>query len=196
LKHYHESILGLYQNNFNENQTAIMPKQFMELNGKFWEEEVSGTRIRKSATEEIRSVVHGDLVNLRVIVVDDNPTNRNILKLQLEQWGIRSDCAESGTNALELLRAACGRGKPYDLAILDRMMPGMDGLELACAIKGDPNIAKTRLVMFSGYYEQDENVKDSGIAAYLIKPVLQATLRQCISKVMGLTAMGDLPKSL
>jgi two-component system sensor histidine kinase/response regulator len=156
---------------------------------------VSGTVIGKRSIEENHSVLQGDLANLRVIVVDDNPTNRNILKLQLEQWGVRSDCAENGTDALQLLRSACTRGEPYDLAILDRMMPGMDGLQLASAIKADPSIARTRLVMFSGYYEQDEKVKSSGIAAYLVKPVLQATLRQCIAQVMGVAPSGNLPQS-
>jgi CheY-like chemotaxis protein len=156
---------------------------------------VSGTVIDRRGSGENHSVLQGDLANLRVIVVDDNPTNRNILKLQLEQWGVRSDCAENGTDALQLLRSACKRGEPYDLAILDRMMPGMDGLQLASAIKADPSIAKTRLVMFSGYYEQDEKIKSSGIAAYLIKPVLQATLRQCIAQVMDVVPSGNRTQS-
>src|SRR5258706_573261 len=79
-----------------------------------------------------------NLKNLRVLIVDDNATNRKILTHQLGSWGVISQEAESGLQALELLRSAEAEGVAYDLAVLDLMMPEMDGFETARAIKCDP----------------------------------------------------------
>ena len=76
-----------------------------------------------------------------MLIVDDNATNRKILSHQLGSWGMIHSEAESGPRALELLRAAAADGVAYDLAILDLMMPEMDGFELARAIKSDPQLA-------------------------------------------------------
>lgn len=135
-------------------------------------------------------VAHGDLSKLkglRVLVVDDNSTNRKILGHQLEQCGIIHDEAESGRAALALLGAATKRGKPYDLAILDLMMPGMDGFELAAAIKTDQAIAKTPMVMLTSYGERSTSTiaQANGIAAYLTKPVRQASFFETLARVAG-----------
>jgi CheY-like chemotaxis protein len=78
-----------------------------------------------------------DLRNLRVLVVDDNETNRKILHEQVVSWGMKNGMAEGGPQALEMLQEAVERGEPYDLMILDMQMPGMDGMELARRIKED-----------------------------------------------------------
>ena len=75
------------------------------------------------------------LEKLRVLIVDDNATNRKILSHQLDSWGMVRAEAGSGIQALELLRAAAANGTAYDLAILDLLMPGMDGFALAEVIK-------------------------------------------------------------
>src|SRR5436309_13733354 len=75
------------------------------------------------------------LKSLRVLIVDDNATNRKILSHQLDSWGMVHAAAESGTQALELLKTAAADGIPYDLAILDLLMPGIDGFTLAESIK-------------------------------------------------------------
>ena len=71
-----------------------------------------------------------DLRGLHALVVDDNETHRQIVERQLDSWAMQSTSAEGGERALELLRAAAARGEPYDVALLDMKMPGMDGLEL------------------------------------------------------------------
>src|SRR5205823_7134757 len=87
------------------------------------------------------------LEKLRVLIVDDNATNRKILKHQLGSWGMIHEESDSGTAALELLREAAARNQPFDLAVLDLMMPGMDGFELARAVKSDPKTAGVNLVL-------------------------------------------------
>src|SRR6185295_5300387 len=83
---------------------------------------------------------HSVLAGLRVLIVDDNLTNRKILSHQLGSYGMRHVEAESGKSALALLRSATQTDEAFDLAILDLMMPGMDGFELARVIKSDPSI--------------------------------------------------------
>jgi two-component system, sensor histidine kinase and response regulator len=89
------------------------------------------------------------LHDLRVLVVDDNETNRKIVHEQVISWGMKNGQAEDGQRALEILRSVAERGKPYDLAILDMQMPEMDGIELAQRIKADPSISSTQLIMLS-----------------------------------------------
>jgi PAS domain S-box-containing protein len=119
-----------------------------------------------------------DLTDLRVLVVDDNATNRQILRHQIFAWKMQKGSAGSGHEALQLLRAAVAAGTPYDIALLDMQMPEMDGLTLARAIKADPSIASTRLIILTslGHLSDSKEWKDAGIDAYLVKPVKQSRL--------------------
>lgn len=147
-------------------------------------------RFGEAAPRPAPTVPVADLRGLRVLVVDDNSTNRAILHHQLGSWGLRSQGARSGERALEALRAARTRGGPYELAILDFMMPGMDGIELARAIKADPDIASVRLVMLTSFGQRGHAAaaEEAGIAGYLMKPVRQSQLYDCLVTVMGLPA--------
>src|SRR6202008_2448922 len=126
------------------------------------------------------------LAGLRVLIVDDNMTNRKILSHQLDSRGMKHAEAESGKAALALLRSAVQTGAAYDLAILDLMMPGMDGFELARAIKNDPVIARTPLVMLTSYGDRGGSTaaQQLGIAAYLAKPIRQSALFECLANVV------------
>jgi PAS domain S-box-containing protein len=83
-----------------------------------------------------------DLNGLRVLIVDDNATNRKILRHQTASWGMIPVEAESGSDALEMLGASVQSGEPFDVALLDLMMPGMDGFELARAVKQNSQLSK------------------------------------------------------
>ncbi|HET6976483.1 MAG TPA: response regulator [Pyrinomonadaceae bacterium] len=126
------------------------------------------------------------LAGLRVLIVDDNMTNRKILSHQLGSRGMTHTEAESGVSALAFLRAAVRTDQAFDLAILDLMMPGMDGFELAHAIKSDPVIAKTPLVMLTSYGDRggSTEAQQLGIAAFLAKPVRQSALFECLANVV------------
>ncbi len=128
-----------------------------------------------------------DLFDLRVLVVDDNATNRQILRHQLYAWKMQKGSAASGAEALDLLRAAAVDHRPYDLAILDMQMPEMDGMTLARAIKADPAIAPTRLIILTsmGNMHTKAELKAAGVDAYLVKPVKQSRLFDCLVTVLG-----------
>jgi PAS domain S-box-containing protein len=128
-----------------------------------------------------------DLFNLRVLVVDDNATNRQILRHQIFAWKMQKGSAASGFEALEMLRAAAASGTPYDIALLDMQMPEMDGLTLARAIKADPAIARTHLIILTslGQVMGTGELREIGIDAYLVKPVKQSHLFDCLVDVMG-----------
>jgi PAS domain S-box-containing protein len=127
-----------------------------------------------------------NLLDLRVLVVDDNATNRQILRHQLFAWKMQKGSAANGHEALELLRAAAADGKPYRLALLDMQMPEMDGMTLARAIKADPAISATRLIILTsmGYTHSADELKAAGVDAYLVKPVKQGKLFECLVRVM------------
>jgi two-component system, sensor histidine kinase and response regulator len=129
-----------------------------------------------------------DFENLRILIVDDNETNRKILHNQVISWGMKNGQAEGGPRALKLLRAAAQKSEPYDLAILDLDMPGMDGIELAHNIKEDSSISSTRLMLLTsmGVRGEAEQARRSGFAAYLTKPVRQSELYDAIAAMMGL----------
>jgi two-component system sensor histidine kinase/response regulator len=119
---------------------------------------------------------------MRVLVVDDNHTNRQILLNQVGAWKMEVGSVASGNEALDRLRAAAGEGRPYDVALLDVQMPGMDGFTLAATIKGDPSIADTRLIVLTsmGHVLRSAEFNQLGIESYLVKPVKQSRLFDCL----------------
>lgn len=127
-----------------------------------------------------------DLHGLRVLIVDDNATNRNILRTQVASWGMENGTAPDGAEALALLRAAADREEPYDLAILDMQMPDMDGLALARAIGVEYGVAPPTLVLLSSIGQDlGGAAREAGIAAVLTKPVRQSQLYDCLATVLA-----------
>ncbi len=127
-----------------------------------------------------------ELRNRRVLIVDDNATNRSVLVHYVAAWGMIPDEAFSAEDALRALREASLDGQPYDIAILDLTMPGMTGFELARAVKADRQISDVRLVLMPSFGKRGHasDARDAGIAAYLVKPVRQGELEQCLLAVV------------
>jgi PAS domain S-box-containing protein len=122
-----------------------------------------------------------DLGALRAIVVDDNATNRLILRQQLSSWGIQPDEEDNASSALTRMRDRAADHRPYDLAILDLNMPFMDGLDLARALKSDPATATAKLFLLSSSGRVSREVaRDADLAGTLAKPVRQSELFNCI----------------
>ncbi len=126
------------------------------------------------------------LVGVRVLAVDDNATNREVLRAQLAAAGMRCDVAASGPEALGLLAAAADGGDPYALAILDQNMPEMDGRELARRIKADAAIASTRLLMLGsmGRPLDPREHRASGIVAWATKPIWRVQLLRALGAAL------------
>ena len=135
------------------------------------------------------------LVNRRILVVDDNETNRLLLLQQLKHWDVTVEAVEHGEAALTLLRSGIGSGRPFDLAILDLQMPNMDGLELASIISQDPLLRSTRMVMLSSSHERppDKIVRDAGLHSFMLKPVKRSQLHQCLLEAFAAPLPGETP---
>ncbi len=127
------------------------------------------------------------LSGMRVLAVDDNAVNRAILHEHIIGWGMRNGSADSGADALDLLRTAAASGVKYDVAILDMQMPVMDGLGLARAIKADPAIADVRLIILSSIGDNEilHASREAGVDACLTKPARQSELYDCLARVMA-----------
>jgi two-component system, sensor histidine kinase and response regulator len=128
-----------------------------------------------------------DLAGLRVLIVDDNATNRRILEQQVRTWGMTSSTAEGGAVALQRLRDAASTGARYDVALLDMDMPEMDGIALTTAIRTDPSLASLPIVLLpsTGVRGSGEAARRAGVSAYLTKPVHQTRLFDVIAAVLG-----------
>jgi two-component system, sensor histidine kinase and response regulator len=139
------------------------------------------------------------LAGARMLVVDDNQTNRDILQQQLAGWRIEAVCVESGRQALAALAAAEQAQQPFDLAVLDMHMPVMDGLQLARAIQAEPALARTPLMMLSSTYANADAASraEAGILRYLNKPIRRADLLRAITGLLSMAPpdAGPLPGS-
>lgn len=119
-----------------------------------------------------------DLCGRSALIVDDNATNQDILERQVASWGMQSQSATGGPEAIALLQQAAERDKRFDLAILDYAIPGMDGVKLAEAIQADPAITAMPMVILSSMSDSIPfQAGTSKVAAVLTKPVRQSRLR-------------------
>jgi signal transduction histidine kinase/CheY-like chemotaxis protein len=130
-----------------------------------------------------------NLAGLRVLVVDDNATNRRILEEVLQNWDMRPTTTDGGAAALQKLNESLEEDAPYGLLLLDVNMPVMDGFEVAERIRALPDYAGTPLMILtsSGLRGDATRCRGLGIAAYLTKPVKQSSLLDAITTVLGTT---------
>ncbi len=131
-----------------------------------------------------------ELTGLRVLVVDDNATSRELLRQTLLGWKMNVTLVSSGAAGVEEFERAKTNGEIYQLVILDRVMPEMDGFEVAESIRRHTGSDETKLMLTTSYGERGDGARcrNIGIEAYLRKPMKRATLRQGLSDVMGMPA--------
>lgn len=129
----------------------------------------------------------GNMEGYRVLVIDDNATNRAIVCGQTKRWGMESAGAPSGVSGLEKLETALNEGRPYDFVVLDMHMPDLNGLEVAASIQNNERFDSLRMIMLTsvGLKGDAKMARDSGISAYLTKPVRQRELYEVFLKVAG-----------
>ncbi len=163
------------------------------MGGKMWAESTPGNGSTfqfvlpfQAAPQNSVSVLdhtQPQLANLRLLIVDDNPTNCRILALQTGKWGMNARTASSGEQALAWLRA----GEKFDVAILDMQMPGMDGLMLASEIRKLPNGGVLPLVLLTsmGVRPDSPEFVNAGFATCLTKPIKPAQLFESLIRVVS-----------
>lgn len=135
--------------------------------------------------------VQGALTGLRVLVVDDNATNRLVLESQLSGWSMKPDAYADAPSALAECRKAAAEGRAYDIAVLDMCMPDMDGLDLARALSSDAALQSTRIIMLTSTMQVDrKELADAGVREWLTKPVRNS---EFFDRLMRLTAVTSAP---
>ncbi|MFO0984062.1 MAG: response regulator [Planctomycetota bacterium] len=148
----------------------------------------------KPAAEE-QEVVLPDAARLRgkrVLVVDDNATNRKILALLLASWGVECECADGCYSALPVLDRAARDNRPFDVVILDMQMPGVDGFGFARLVRGDARFATLPLIMLTsmGMHRREDQLRELRIGTCIMKPVRQSQLR---TSLVAAAEPGSLP---
>ena len=155
----------------------------------FWFE--LSLRRADNVTASVRNADPRTLSGQRALVIDDNATNRRILRQQLLSWGVEAVEADSGLQALELAAEAAREGRAFDLGIVDLNMPGIDGIEVARRLKADAATGSTTLFLLSssGYHSEAAESHLNGFAASLTKPVRSSDLFDCLVTTLdsGLT---------
>jgi two-component system, sensor histidine kinase and response regulator len=178
------------------------------MGGRIWvESEVGeGSRFHFTANFKVqklapRTVVPRDpttLRDMRVLIVDDNATNRQILVKMLEGWHMISTVADSGAKAMVTLTEAKGIGRTFPLILLDAQMPEMDGFALAEYIKRHPSYRAATIMMLSSAGQRGDAMRcrELGVAAYLTKPVRQSELMDAILTALGTRAKSEAKPAL
>lgn len=136
--------------------------------------------------------------DMRVLVVDDNATNRQILLKMLTNWHTNPTAVESGARAITTLREAQGLGRIFPLILLDAQMPGMDGFALAECIKRNPDWKTATIMMLSSAGQRGDarRCRELGVTAYLNKPVRQGELLDAILTALGTRPIKQAPPNL
>lgn len=147
--------------------------------------------------EKLPAEKHGDtapltfgpvnLTQARILVIDDNQTNRMVLTKNVESLGSRVEAVASGAKGLETLRNAHRSGDPFHIVLLDMQMPGMDGEQTARAIKSDPSVKDVKILVLTSMGQRGDAVRLEalGCSGYLLKPVKQQMLFDAVVAVLG-----------
>ncbi|MBI5833361.1 MAG: response regulator [Armatimonadetes bacterium] len=128
-----------------------------------------------------------DLRGVRALIIDDNEVNRFVLSEQLGRWGVERDSSEDPNAAIALLLAAKAEGRPYAVALLDHMMPGLDGEMLGRRIRAEAALDDVKLIMLTshGRREDAERMLELGFSAYLAKPVRMSQLQHALATTLA-----------
>ncbi len=167
------------------------------MGGKIWvdSEVARGTQFHFTARMgiadvnaiEVGSIAPPEILRgLKVLVVDDNRTNRRILEGMLRRWEMKPTSVEGGEQALIQLSAARAAAKPYALILTDMHMPMMDGFSLVERIRQRPELSTATIMMLTSAGHRGDAVRcqELGVAAYLLKPIRQSELREAIARVL------------
>ena len=145
------------------------------------------TRLDKHPENNQAHPPQSNLQGVRICCVDDHHPNRELLTQFVDVWGMKGAIVSTPDEALAQLRKASTEGHPFELAVLDMDMPGMDGLTLARAIKADPALASVSLVLLTSLGRRGDAAAayEAGIIACLPKPIRKTQLEACLEAALG-----------
>jgi two-component system sensor histidine kinase/response regulator len=177
---------------------TISTRLVQMMDGKMWVESEVGrgsqfhftARLGLTDAKEVKvgSIAPPEILRgSRVLIVDDNRTNRRILEGMLNRWEMISISVEEGQQALDALSGARNAGQPFSLILTDMNMPKMDGFTLVEQIRKRPELATATIMMLTsaGHRGDASRCQELGVAAYLLKPIRQSELREAIARVLG-----------
>jgi len=143
--------------------------------------------LRAEKTDEV-VIYHTDIKNEKVLIIDDNQTNLELMHQLHKIWNIPHTLVDSAKAALEELSHASQESSPYSIAILDMHMPEMDGLQLCKKIQEIPQLAQTKLIMASSQAQRGDalKMKAAGFQGYITKPIQQSELLDVLLMISGL----------
>ena len=146
-----------------------------------------------NAKNKVPALPTNELAGQKILVVDDNLTRRTLLGRLLTHWQVEYTLVEDGKTAIEKLSAAVAEGKPYRIAIVDIHTPPMNGEELGIMVKNDTSLSDTYLVMLisQGAHGGDKKLKETGVDAYLNKPIDQSNLYSALQQHITGTTGND-----
>ena len=182
-------------------------KRLIEMmGGRIWVQSELGVGSRFHFTTRLKITMERPIVlessaapvilrGVRVLIVDDNRTNRRILDGLVKRWGMNPTSAPDGERALIELSTAREANDPYGLILTDMHMPKMDGFRLVEHIKERPELSTATIMMLTSGGQRGDAARceELGIAAYLLKPVRQSELREAIARVLGAKEQGAIP---
>ncbi|MFQ6028814.1 MAG: response regulator, partial [Dehalococcoidia bacterium] len=174
---------------------AICHRLVEMMGGRIWVESVWGkgsvfyftVQLGVQNNPDRRALSWESLKDVKTLIVDDNATNRLILMETLDAWGAIATAVEDGYKGLEALSQAKAAGEPYQLLLVDRRMPGLDGFGVAESIKEDLGIADMTIMMLTSDNRSEDisQCEQLGISRYLIKPVKRAELLKAITNALA-----------
>ncbi|MBF0301729.1 MAG: response regulator [Desulfamplus sp.] len=167
------------------------------MGGKIWVESSPGkgsnfiftSRFKLYKEGVRRSALKNSFKGLHALVVDDNETARYVLKNMLESFKINVDTANDGNHAIEMLQDSFRNGNPYDVVLLDWIMPGIDGIETARRIRDNPEFAKIPamlMVTANGREEARVEAERAGLEGFLLKPVYASVMYNTLLEMLGI----------